>query len=73
MAYATTIKQTMEAGMDVEIIHPDVAVIDRTITISFLVKNNGWEDKQDVTFTFIPSNAIIPVEKNSIKIEKIAA
>lgn len=73
MAYATTIKQTMEAGMDVEIIHPDVAVMDRTITISFLVKNNGWEDKQDVTFTFIPSNAIIPVEKNSIKIEKIAA
>ena len=45
-ANATTIKQTMEAGMDVEITHPDVAVIDRIITISILVKNNGWEDKQ---------------------------
>ena len=73
VAEAATIKQTMEAGMDVEITHPDVAVIDRTITISFLIKNNGWEDKQDVTFTFSPSNTIIPVEKDSIQIEKIAA
>ena len=72
-AYAATIKQAMEGGMDVEITHPDVAVIDRTISISFLVKNNGWEDKQDVTFTFSPDSVIIPVEKNSIKIEKIAA
>ena len=72
-ADAATIKQTMEGGMDVAITHPDVAVIDRIITISFLVKNNGWEDKQDVTFTFGPSNVIISVEKDSIQIEKIAA
>ena len=72
-ADAATIKQTMEGGMDVEITHPDVVVVDRTITISFLVKNNGWEDKQDVTFTFSPSNSIIPIEKDSIQIEKIAA
>ena len=72
-ADAATIKQTMEGGMDIAITHPDVAVIDRIITISFLVKNNGWEDKQDVTFTFGPNNVIIPVEKDSIQIEKIAA
>lgn len=72
-ADAATIKQTMEGGMDIAITHPDVAVIDRIITISFLVKNNGWEDKQDVTFTFGPSNVIISVEKDSIQIEKIAA
>lgn len=72
-ADAATIKQTMEGGMDIAITHPDVAVIDRIITISFLVKNNGWEDKQDVTFTFGPNNVIISVEKDSIQIEKIAA
>ena len=72
-ADAAIIKQTMEGGMDVEITHPDVAVIDRIITISFLVKNNGWEDKQNVTFTFSPNNAIIPLEKDSVQIEKIAA
>ena len=72
-ANAVTIKQTMEGGMDVEITHPDVVVIDRIIVISFFVKNNGWEDKQDVTFTFSPSNVITPIENDSIQIEKIAA
>lgn len=67
------IKQTMEGGMDVEITYPDVTVIDRTITVSFLVKNNGWENKQDVNFIFTPDSAIIPIEKNSIRIENIAA
>lgn len=59
--------------MDVEIIHPEVAVIDRTVSISFLVKNNGWEDKQNVTFTVSPDSVIVPIEKNSIRIDKIAA
>ncbi len=49
-AEAATIEKTMEGSMDIQITHPDVAVIDRTISISFLVKNNGWEDKQDVFF-----------------------
>lgn len=73
MAYASTIKQTMEAGMDIEITHPDTAVVGRTITISFLIKNNGWEDKQDVVFSFGPDSAITPIEKNEIRIEKISA
>jgi len=73
MAYASTIKQTMEAGMDIEITHPDTAVVGRTITISFLIKNNGWEDKQDVVFSFGPDSTITPKEKNEIRIEKISA
>ncbi len=73
MAYASTIKQTMEAGMDIEITYPDTVVIGRTITISFLIKNNGWEDKQDVVFSFSPNSAITPTEKNEIRIEKISA
>lgn len=70
---AAIIKQTVEGGMNIEITYPEVAVIDRTITISFLVKNNGWENKQDVTFTFSPDSVIIPIEKNLIQIEEIAA
>lgn len=70
---ASTIKQTMEAGMDVEITHPDSVVIDRIITISFLIKNNGWEDKQDVVISFSQNDSITPITKNEIRIEKISA
>lgn len=70
---ASTIKQTMEAGMDVEITHPDSAIIGRTITISFLIKNNGWEDKQDVIISFSQNDSITPIVKNEIRIEKISA
>ena len=72
-ADAATIKQTMEGGMEMEITYPEVGVVDRSITISFLVKNNGWEDKRDVTFSFSQDSDIIPIEKNLIQIEKIAA
>ena len=72
-AEAATIEKTMEGSMDIQITHPDVAVIDRTISISFLVKNNGWEDKQDVFFVFSPGEDIIPIGKNKIKINKISA
>ena len=72
-AEAATIEKTMEGSMDIQITHPDVAVIDRTISISFLVKNNGWEDKQDVFFVFSPVDDIIPIGKNEIKINKISA
>jgi len=72
-AEAATIEKTMEGSMDIQITHPDVAVIDRNISISFLVKNNGWEDKQDVFFVFSLVDDIIPIGKNEIKINKISA
>ena len=72
-AEAETINQTMEGGMDIEITYPSKAVIDRTISISFLVENNGWEDKQDVVFVFGSSNTIVPIKKNEIRIDKISA
>jgi len=72
-AEAETINQTMEGGMDIKITYPSKAIIDRTISISFLVKNNGWEDKQDVVFVFSPSSAILPIEKNEIKIDRVSA
>jgi hypothetical protein len=70
---AETIKQTMEAGMDIQISFPDTAVLDRTFSVSVLVENNGWEDKQDVIFTFNPDDAIESLNKTEIVIEKISA
>lgn len=70
---AAIIKLTMEGSMDIQITHPDSAIIDRTILISFLVENNGWEDKQDVIFVFSPDDVIIPIEDNEIQIDKISA
>ena len=51
-AYAETITQNLEGGMDIEITYPKEVVIGREGVISILVKNNGWEDKQDISFTF---------------------
>ena len=70
---AAIIKLTMEGSMDIQITHPDSAIIDRTILISFLVENNGWEDKQDVIFVFGPDDVIIPIEDDEIQIDKISA
>jgi len=72
-AGAETINLTMEGGMDIKITYPSKAIIDRTISISFLVENNGWEDKQDVVFVFGSSNTIVPIQKNEIQIDKISA
>lgn len=70
---AAIIKLTMEGSMDIQITHPDSAIIDRTILISFLVENNGWEDKQDVIFVFSSDDVIIPIDDNEIQIDKISA
>ena len=59
--------------MNIEITYPSKAMLDRTISISFLVENNGWEDKQDVVFVFGSSNTIVPIQKNEIQIDKISA
>ena len=36
--------------MDLEISYPDEIVVGRDGIISILIKNNGWEDKQDISF-----------------------
>jgi hypothetical protein len=72
-AQAAIIKQTMEGGMDIQITHPDSTVIGRTVPISFLVENNGWEDKQDIVFILSQDGTIIPISKNEIRIDKISA
>ena len=62
--------------MDIEITYPDAVVVGRDFSISFLVKNNGWEDKQDVNFRFGSDESIIPYDQKEITgfyIPKISA
>ncbi|WP_010191814.1 hypothetical protein [Candidatus Nitrosarchaeum limnium] len=71
--YGETINQSMEGSMDIQITHPDESIIGRTISISILIKNNGWEDKKDISFVFTSQdNALIPVSNNNITIEKLS-
>ena len=70
---AENIKQTMEGGMDIEITYPSTIVVGRDFSISFLIQNNGWEDKEQVTFLFNPDDAIIPIGKHEIRVDKVTA
>src|SRR3970040_78769 len=71
--YGETINQSMEGSMDIQITHPDESIIERIMYISILIKNNGWEDKQDISFIFTSQdNAMIPVSDNSIAIDKLS-
>ena len=73
LAEAETIKHTMEGSMDLQIIHPESVVIGRTFSVSILIKNNGWEDKQDISLIITnPDGSIIPVDKNEIKIDRLS-
>ncbi|QUC64565.1 hypothetical protein NsoK4_09110 [Nitrosopumilus sp. K4] len=71
--YGDTKAQTMEGSMDVKIEYPSEAVIGRSVTISVLVENKGWEDKQDISFVFSSQdNSMIPAASDSIIIEKLS-
>ena len=71
--HAETIIQNLEGGMDIEITYPDEIIVGREGIISILVKNNGWEDKQDVSFVFSSQdNALSVGSSNSIIVDKLA-
>jgi hypothetical protein len=71
--YGATINQSMEGSMEIQITYPDESLIGRITSISILTKNNGWEDKQDISFTFTSQdNALIPVSNNTLMIDKLS-
>jgi|TARA_B100000131_G_scaffold209430_1_gene201383 hypothetical protein len=73
-AYSETIKLSQEGGMEIEIIHPDSVLLDRTFSISFLIQNNGWESKQDIRLTLTNTdNAFVAIADEQIKIEELTA
>lgn len=72
-AHGETINQSMEGSMDIQITHPDEVIVGRIASISVLIKNNGWEDKQDISFIFTSQdNSMIPVLDNNITIKKLS-
>jgi hypothetical protein len=73
-AYSETLKLSQDGGMEIEIIHPDSVLLDRTFSISFLIQNNGWESKQDIRLTLTNTdNAFVAVTDEQIKIEELTA
>jgi len=73
-AYSETLKLSQEGGMEIEIVHPDSVLLDRTFSISFLIQNNGWESKQDIRLTLTNTdNAFVAVADEQIKIEDLTA
>jgi len=73
-AYSETTKLSQEGGMEIEIIYPDSVIIDRTFSISFLIQNNGWESKQDISLNLKnPDNVFVAVTDEQIKIEELTA
>ena len=70
---AETIKQTMEGSMDLQVTHPESSIVGRTFSISVLIENNGWEDKQDISLIITNTdNSITAVESNEIWIDRLS-
>jgi len=73
-AYSETVKLSQDGGMEIEIVHPDSVLNERTFSISFLIQNNGWESKQNIILKLTnPDDAFTPVAKETIRIEELTS
>ncbi len=73
-AYSETVKLSQDGGMEIEIIHPDSVLNERTFSISFLIQNNGWESKQNIILKLTnPDDAFTPVAEETIRIEELTS
>lgn len=72
--HAETLTQNLDGGMDIQIIYPEEIVAGREGVISILIKNNGWENKENISLEFflsaIPRLIIEP--SDSISLEKLS-
>jgi hypothetical protein len=58
--------------MDIEITYPNEIITGREYSISVLLKNNGWEDKQDISLIFSSQdNALAAGISDNITIDKL--
>jgi len=70
--HADMVTQTMEGSMDLEIIYPESVMIGRTFSISIHLQNNGWENKQDISFNISnPDSAFKPLGDEKIIIGEL--
>mgnify|MGYP001279455474 FL=1 len=73
-AYSETVKLSQDGGMEIEIVHPDSVLNERTFSISFFIQNNGWESKQDIILKLTnPDDAFTPVAEETIRIEELTS
>ena len=69
-AYSETVKLSQDGGMEIEIVHPDSVLNERTFSISFLIQNNGWESKQNIVLKLTnPDDAFTPVAKKRLELK----
>ena len=70
--YSETMKQSMDASMDIEITYPDSVIAGRIFSISFLIQNNGWESKQSISLNMeTPDNTFTSLSKTQIFIDEL--
>ncbi len=73
IVFAEEISQSMEGSMDISITHPETAILGRTFSVAVYVENNGWEDKQDISFILSSKDrSMIPVSGSEIIIKKLS-
>jgi hypothetical protein len=70
--YAETFNQSMEGGMDLEITYPNSVMNQRTFSISIFLQNNGWENKEDISFVLnSPDMAFVTQGNETIIIDEL--
>ena len=72
MVYAEDVTETFEGGMDLQITHPESVMIGRIFSVAIHLENNGWENKQDISFTITnPDSAFIALGSEIHKIPEL--
>ena len=71
-ADAATIKQTMDGAVDLAIEYPDSVIAGRDFTITVFVQNNGWEDKQAVSFGVDSQSPSVVAKNQTVFIERLS-
>ena len=72
LVYAETLTQTFEGGMDLEIIYPESVMNGRMFSISIHLENNGWENKQDISFVITNADsAFKSLSDETITVEQL--
>ena len=69
---AATTKQTMDGSVEMTVTYPDSVILGRDFTISTLVQNNGWEDKQDIKFILTSPDDSVLVNNGTLVINRLS-
>lgn len=69
---AATIKQTLDGAVDLSVDYPDSVIAGRDFAISVFVQNNGWEDKQNVSFSVESQGPQIVAKNQTVSLERLS-